>query len=191
VSPWEFRVARGDEIIRIPRLRAVLLALTSLVVIGIGVFLRRYRGADRTAMALSMLAGAGICLMIGLIWFQCRFGGEAMPRRRLWGMGVRYGALAGACTNGVGIVLLSVRWALDQQAGPVGDPFMPAFLRALDSLGFEMSLGLIAYLAVGAVFGGLCGLAIAEAIGISAERGPSLEAGLPVQDAAESPRGEA
>ncbi|HSB73420.1 MAG TPA: hypothetical protein VLT62_29180 [Candidatus Methylomirabilis sp.] len=163
-------MARGAEIIRIPRVRAVVLALASLVLIGLGVFFRRYRGADRTAMALSVLVGAGICLVTGLSWFQGRFGGEVMPRRRLWGIGAGCGALAGACTSGVGIVLLAARWALDQQSGPVADPFLPAFLRALRALGFEMSVALPAYVAVGAVLGGLCGLGVAEAISISAER---------------------
>ena len=182
-------VSRGAESIRIPRLRAVVLALASLVIIGLGVLFQRYRGADRTAMALSVLVGAGLCLIAGLSWFQCRFGGDLMPRQRLWGIGVRCGALAGAFTSGGGIVLLSVRWALDQQAGPVGGPFMPAFLRALGSLGFEMSIGLLAYSAVGAVMGALTGLGIAEAIGISAERRPVLEAeGSAVREAAETPR---
>ena len=177
-------MARGAEIIRIPRLRAVVLALASLVLIGLGVFFRRYRGADRTAMALSVLVGAGICLVMGVSWFQGRFGGEVMPRRRLWGIGARCGALAGACTSGVGIVLLAARWALDQQAWPMGEPLLPAFLRALRALGFEMSAALPAYLAVGAVVGGLCGLGVAEAIGISAER-RLPEGGLDASDGRE------
>lgn len=184
-------MSRGTESIRIPRLRAVVLALASLGFIGLGVLFRRYRGADRTAIALSVLVGAVLCLMAGLTWFQCRFGGEVMLRQRLWGIGVRCGALAGAFTSGVGIILLSARWALDQQAGPVGGPFLPAFLRALGSLGFEMSLGLLAYVAVGAVMGGLTGLAIAEAIGISAEQRPAPESDAPpVQEATGTPRGE-
>jgi hypothetical protein len=182
-------VSRGAKIIRIPRLRATVLALASLGIIGVGVLVRRYRGADRTAIALSVLVGAVLCLMAGLTWFQCCFGGEVMPRQRLRRIGVWCGAMAGAFTSGVGIVLLSVRWALDHQAGPVGGPFLPAFLRALESLGFEMSLGLLAYVVVGAVMGALTGLAIAEAIGISAERQPALDAeGPDVQGAGETPR---
>ncbi|HSB79532.1 MAG TPA: hypothetical protein VLM91_12135 [Candidatus Methylomirabilis sp.] len=182
-------MSRGAEIIRIPRLRAVVLALASLVIIGLGVLFRRYRGADRTAMALSVLVGVALCLMAGLTWFHCRFGGKVMPRQRLWKVGVGCGALAGAFTSVAGTVFLSVRWALDQQASPVGGEFMPAFLRALRSLGFEMSIGFLAYLVVGAVMGALAGLAVAEVIGISAERPPALEANGPaVRVAGETPR---
>lgn len=56
----------------IPRLRAFVLALTSLVVIGLFLLLQRYRGADRTAMTLSVLGGAGLCLVVALIRFQRR-----------------------------------------------------------------------------------------------------------------------
>jgi hypothetical protein len=166
-------VARGLETIRIPRLQAVVVALASLVIIGFLVFLQRYRGADRTAMALSLLMGGGLCLVAALIWFQGRFRGMVMTRRRLWGIGLRYGAIAGVFAGGVGTVLLAVRWAIDQQAGPAGDLFLPAFLPALISLGLRMATGFPAYLAVGAVVGALAGVAVAEAIGISAERLPS------------------
>ena len=71
------------------------------------------------------------------------------------------------------MVLLAVRWAIDQQAGPAGDLFLPAFVRALGSLGLTMATGLPSYLAVGGVVGALAGLAVAEAIGISAERQPA------------------
>ncbi len=163
-------MARGEERIRIPRLRAVVAALATLVAIGVVVFLRRYRGADRTAMALSLLVGGGLCLVVALTWFQRQCGGGVMTRRDLWGIGLRYGGLAGVGTTGVGIGLLAVRWAIDQQAGPAAEPFIPAFFRALAALGFEMAVGFPAYLAVGAVVGGLAGLVIAEAIGISAAR---------------------
>jgi len=165
-------VARGPEVIRIPRLRAVVAALATLVVIGLVVFLRRYRGADRTAMALSLLTGAGLCLVVALAWFQRRFSGAVMTRRTLWGIGLRHGVVAGVCTSGFGVCLLAVRWAMDQQAGPVGDLFLPGFLRAVATLGLQMAAGLPAYLVVGAVVGALAGLGIAEAIGISAERLP-------------------
>ena len=165
-------MARGLEAIRIPRLQAVVVALATLVIIGFLVFLQRYRGADRTAMALSLLMGGGLCLVAALIWFQGRFRGMAMTRRQLWGIGLRYGAIAGVFAGGVGTVLLAVRWAIDQQAGPAGDLFLPAFLRALMTLGLRMTTGFPAYLAVGAVVGALAGLAVAEAIGISAERLP-------------------
>jgi len=165
-------MARAHETIRIPRLLAFVTALATLVVIGLLVFLQRYRSADRTAMALSVLGGAGLCLVVALIWFRYRFGGQVMTRLTLWGIGLRSGAVAGVCTSGVGVVLLAVRWAIDQRAGPVGDPFLPAFLRALTALGIEMAGGFPAYVAAGAAVGALVGLAVAEAIGISAERIP-------------------
>ena len=165
-------MARGPEVIRIPRLRAVVTALATVVVIGLLVFLRRYRGADRTAMALSLLTGAGLCLVVALAWFQRRFSGAVMTRRTLWGIGLRHGVVAGVCTSGFGVCLLAVRWAMDQQAGPVGELFLPGFLRAVATLGLQMAAGLPAYLVVGAVAGALAGLGIAEAIGISAERLP-------------------
>lgn len=167
-------MGRAQETIRIPRLRAFVAALTSLVVIGLLVFLQRYRGADRTAMALSVLGGAGLCLVVALIWFQRRFSGQVMTRLSLWGIGLRSGAVAGVCNSGVSVVLLAVRWAIDQQAGPAGDLFLPAFLHALAALGVQVAGGFPAYLAAGAVVGALAGLAVAEAIGISSERVEAL-----------------
>lgn len=168
-------MARSQETIRIPRLRAVVVALAILVTIGLLVFLQRYRGADRTAMALSLLTGAGLCLVVALAWFQRRFSGTVMTRRDLWRIGLRSGAVAGVCTTGVGVSLLAARWAIDQLAGPAAERFLPAFLRALAALGLEMALGFPAYLAVGAVVGVLVGLVVAEAIGISAAT-PLVEA---------------
>lgn len=176
-------MTRSTEIIRIPRLRAVVMALSTLVFIGVGVFLRRYRGADRTAMALGVLVGAGICLIAGVTWFQRRFGGRVMTRRRLWGIGIRCGALAGACTNGVGVALLAARWALDQQAGPAGDAFLQAFLRALTVLGVQIAMVFLAYVAVGAVVGGLVGFGIAQAIGVSAGHPAPAESTAAVESA--------
>ena len=163
-------MVRAQEIIRIPRLRAFAVALATLVVIGLLVFLQRYRGADRTAMVLSVLGGAGLCLVVALIWFQRRWSGRVMTRLSLWGIGLRSGAVAGVCTSGVGVVLLAVRWALDQRAAPAGDLFLPAFVHALATLGVEMARAFPAYVAAGAVVGALIGLAVAEAIGISGER---------------------
>ncbi len=167
-------MGRAQETIRIPRLRAFVAALTTLVVIGLLVFVQRYRGADRTAMALSVLGGAGLCLVVALIWFQCRWSGRVMTRLSLWGIGLRSGAVAGVCTSGVGVILLAVRWAIDQQAGPIAEPFLPAFSHALASLTMEMAAGFPAFLAAGAVVGALTGMAVAEAIGISAERIPPV-----------------
>ncbi len=163
-------MARAHERIRIPRLRAFIVALATLVVIGLLVFLQRYRGADRTAMVLSVLGGAGLCLVVALIRFQRRWSDQAMTRRSLWGIGLCSGAVAGVCTSGVGVGLLALRWALDQRTAPGGDLFMPAFFHALAALGMEMAQALPAYAAAGAVVGALVGLAVSEAIGISAER---------------------
>lgn len=163
-------MSRSKETIRIPRLRAVIAALATLVAIGLVVFLHRYRAADRTALALSLLTGAGLCLVVALALFQLLFSGEPMSRRGLRGIGLRWGAIMGICTSGVSLTLLAVRWAVDERASPVGGHFVQAFLRALGTLGIEMVLGFPAYLAVGAVVGALTGWAVAEAIGISARR---------------------
>jgi hypothetical protein len=167
-------MARAHEMIRIPRLRAFVMALAGLVVIYLLVFVQRYRGADRTAMALSMLGGGGLCLVVALSWFQRRWSGRVMTRLDLWWIGLRSGAVAGVFTSGVGVILLSVRWAIDQQSGPLGDPFFHAFGRALLALALEMVGGLPAYLAAGALVGALTGLAVAEAIGITAVRIPPV-----------------
>jgi hypothetical protein len=162
-------------------------ALAVLVMVGLLVFLQRYRGADRTAMALSLLMGGGLCLVVALVWFQARFRATVMTRRRLWGIGLRYGAVAGVFAGGIGMMLLAVRWAIDQLGRPAGELFLPAFLRALGALGLEMARGTPAYLTVGAVVGSLVGLAVAEAIGISAERLPSIEAPSPEEEKAMPP----
>jgi hypothetical protein len=180
-------VPESSETIRIPGFRAVVGALATLVVISLVVFLRRYRAADRTALALSLLTGAGLCLVGALAGFQLRFRGERMSRRELRGIGLRWGAVAGLCTGGVGVVLLAVRWAIDQQSSPVGEELLQAFLRALGTLGLEMVLGLPAYLAVGAVVGALTGLALAEAIGLLARREPRDEPTRPGGSEPEGP----
>ena len=178
-------MTRGGETIRIPRLRALVVSLGILVLIGILVFLQRYRGADRTAIALSILGGAGFCLIVALFRFHCKFSGHVMTRLSLWGIGLRSGAAAGFCATVVGVVLLAVRWTIDQQAGPAGDLFLPAFLRALASLGRGMAASFPAYMVVGAVVGALLGLVVAEAIAISAKRVPPIA--LPPEAEAEKP----
>ena len=162
----------NDDAIRIPQLWAVVGILATPGVSGLLVFLRRYRGADRTAMALGVLVGIGLCTVVGLAWFQRRFGGTEMSRGRLRWIGFRCGAVAGVCAGAVGVILLAVRWAIDQMGGPVGEKFIPAFLRALMALWVEMTIGLPAYLAVGIVMGSLLGLGIAEAIGACSRRIP-------------------
>jgi hypothetical protein len=165
--------SRGGTAVRVPRLWPIVGILATPVALGLGVFLRRYRGADRTAMALGVLVGAGICLVVSLAWFQRRFGGTKMDRQRLRWTGFRVGAIAGGCAGGIGVVLLAVRWAIDQLGGPVGEQFGPAFLRALLALWWKTLPGLPAYLAAGIVLGGVLGLGVAEAIGACARRVPS------------------
>jgi hypothetical protein len=155
--------------IRIPTLWPLIVIVATPVAIGLGVFLKRYRGTDRTAMALGVLVGTGLCLILGLAWFQRRFGGAPMSRHNLRRVGFRCGAIAGACAGGVGVVLLAVRWAVDQLGGPAGEQFLPAFLRAFSALWWTTLPGLPAYLAVGIVVGGVCGLLVAEAIGACAK----------------------
>lgn len=154
----------GSQLIRVPRLRAVVTLLLTLVAIGLVVFLRRYRGADRTALALGSLASAGCCLALGLAWFACRFGGRCLPAFRVREHGLRAGIVAGVGTAGLSVGVLAVRWAMDQQAGLVAEAFLPAFLRALRALGRALAPGLAAYAALAAVLGALGGLAIAQLI---------------------------
>lgn len=161
-------VAR-EPALRVPSLWPLIVILATPVAIGFGVFLKRYRGTDRTAMVLGVLVGAGLCLILGLAWFQRRFGGTAMSRDGLRWLGFRCGAVAGACAGGVGVVLLAVRWAIDQLGGPVGEQFLPAFVRALSALWWTTLPGLPAYLAIGLVLGGVLGLVIAEAIAACAK----------------------
>jgi hypothetical protein len=156
---------RGDSLVRIPSLRAVVGVLSVLVGIGLVVFLHRYRGADRTAMVFGFLVGAGFCFILGLVRFQVRFGGALMTRRRLRWLGVKSGVVAGGCTIGVTICLLALRWGIDQSFGPAGDQFLPAFFRALSALSVEMAWGIPVYLGVGMVGGVLLGYGVAEALG--------------------------
>jgi hypothetical protein len=164
---------RNGATVRIPQLWPILVILATPVVIGAGVFLKRYRGTDRTAMALGVLVGAGLCLILVLAWFRHRFGGTAMSRQSLRWIGFRCGAVAGACAGGVGVLLLAARWAIDQLGGPAGEHFVPAFFRALLALWWTTLPGLPAYLAVGIVLGAVLGLVVAEAIGACAKRIPS------------------
>ncbi len=163
-------MGRGAERIRVPRLRAFLVALSAVVALGVLVFLRRYRSTDRTALVLGLLVGAGVCLVVALAWFQWRFAGTPMRRRRLWWAGVRYGVVAGVCTMVVGVILLAARWALDQRMSPAAEAFGPGFLSALRDFGQQMIGGAAAFLAAGGAIGGLVGLLVAELIGIAGER---------------------
>jgi uncharacterized membrane protein AbrB (regulator of aidB expression) len=163
---------RGGATIRIPQLWPIVAILATPVGLGLGVFLKRYRGTDRTAMALGVLVGAGLCLILGLAWFQRRFGGMPMARHSLRRIGFRCGAFAGLCAGGVGVLLLAARWAMDQLGGPAGERFGPAFVRALVALWWTTLPSLPAYLAVGVVLGAALGLMVAEAVGACAKRIP-------------------
>lgn len=163
-------MGRGAERIRVPRLRAFLVALSGVVALGVLVFLRRYRSTDRTALVLGLLVGAGVCLVLALAWFQWRFAGTSMPRRQLWRAGVRYGVVAGIGTLIVGVILLAVRWALDQRLSPAAEAFGPGFLGALRDFAQQMVGGAAAFLVAGGAIGGLVGLLVAEVIGIAGER---------------------
>jgi hypothetical protein len=169
----EAAATRSAAILRIPQLWPITMILATPVAIGLGVFLKRYRGTDRTAMVLGVLVGVGLCLVVGLAWFQRRFGGTAMSRQRLRWMGFRWGAVGGACAGGVGVGLLAVRWAIDQLGGPAGEQFAPAFFRALSALWWTTLPGLPAYLAVGVVVGAVTGLFVVEAIGACAKPVPT------------------
>jgi hypothetical protein len=158
-------VRRFSESIRIPCLWPALGILVLLTGTGIVVFLRRYRGADRTALALAVLEGIGICLVVVLGWFQCRHGGTIVRRHWLRWVGFRCGAVVGAAAGGLGIFLLAVRWGIDQLGGPVSEEFLPAFWRALAALLTETATGLPAYIPVGLVTGAVIGLAVAEIVG--------------------------
>ncbi len=95
-----------------------------------------------------------------------------MSRVRLRWIGVRCGAVAGVSAGAIGVVLLAVRWAIDQMGGPVGELFVPAFYRGLMSLWSELFAGLPSYLAFGVMVGSIFGLGIAEAIGACSQRVP-------------------
>jgi len=169
-------MGRGAERIRVPRLRAFLVALSGVVALGVLVFLRRYRSTDRTALVLGLLVGAGVCLVLALAWFQWRFAGTSMPRRRLWRAGVRYGVIAGIGTILLGVILLAARWALDQRMSPAAEAFGPGFVAALRDFGQQMVGGAAAFLVAGGAVGGLVGLLVSEVIGFAGER-QSDEAG--------------
>jgi Na+/H+ antiporter NhaA len=178
---------RGTERVRVPRLRAFLVALAGVVTLGALVFLRRYRSNDRTALALGLLVGGGVCLVVALAWFQRRFGGRAILRRQLWQTGVRSGIIAGISTTVLAVILLAARWALDQRVSPAAEPFGPGFLTALRAFAQQMSLGAVAYLAAGGGVGGLVGLLVAEMIGLAAERLPNQTAPDPGDSGVERP----
>ena len=163
-------MGRGTQRIRVPRLRAFLVALSGVVALGVLVFLRRYRSTDRTALVLGLLASAGVCLVLALACFQWRFAGTSMPRRRLWRAGGRYGVIAGIGTILLGVIFLAARWALDQRMSPAAEAFGPGFLTALQDFGQQMVGGAAAFLAAGGVVGGLVGLLVTEVIGITGER---------------------
>jgi hypothetical protein len=143
-------------------LRAVVALLFPVVATGLVVFLRRYRGADRTAVALALLTAVGLCLVIALAWAQRRFGGTVTEAGRLREAGLHAGLAAGLSTAAVAAALLAIRWASDQQTSPAAETWLQAFVRALGALGVSLASGFPAYLAVGGVLGALAGLGTAE-----------------------------
>jgi hypothetical protein len=145
-------------------LRAVVAVLAPVVVTGLVVFLRRYRGADRTAVALALLTAVGVCVVIGLTWAQSRFGGRVTTAGRLREAGLHAGLVAGVCTAALGAGLLAIRWASDQQTSPAAEAWLSAFARALGALGASLAWGFPAYLGVGGVLGAVAGLGIAEIV---------------------------
>jgi hypothetical protein len=163
---------RGVERVRVPGLRAFLVTLAGIVGLGALAFLRRYRSTDRTALALGLLVGGGVCLVLGLAWFQGRYGGSVLQRRQLWRSGIRAGVLAGIGTLLLAVVLLAARWALDQRLSPAAEEFGPGFLTALRAFAQQLSVGAAAYLAAGGALGGLVGLLVGELIGLAGERLP-------------------
>jgi hypothetical protein len=165
-------MAMNTDRLCVPRLWPIVGILTVLVGAGLGVFLRRYRGADRTALALALLEGIGLCLIPILAWAQHRLGGRVVTRGSLRWMGFRAGALVGLGAGGVAILLLAIRWGVDQLGGPVSEEFLPAFFRAFMALWRETATGLPAYLTVGLVAGSLLGLAVAEILGRCARGAP-------------------
>jgi hypothetical protein len=178
---------RGAERIRVPGLRGFLVALAGIVALGALAFLRRYRSTDRTALALGLLVGGGVCLVVALAWFQQRFGGAAIQRRQLWRTGIRSGVIAGISTTVLAVILLAARWALDQRVSPAAEAFGPGFLTALCAFAQQMSLGAVVYLAAGGAVGGLVGLLVAEVIGVAAERLPEEAGSDPSSSGAERP----
>jgi hypothetical protein len=170
-------MAMNTDRLCVPRLWPVVGILVVLAGIGLGVFLRRYRGADRTALALALLEGIGLCLIPMLAWAQCRLGGRVVSLGSLRWMGFRAGALVGLGAGGVAILLLAIRWGIDQLGGPVSEEFFPAFLRALQALVRETATGLPAYLTVGLVAGSLLGLGAAEICGRCAREAPGESPG--------------
>src|SRR5512138_117082 len=97
---------RSTEVIRAPRVRAVAAVLLALVATGLVVFLRRYRGGDRTAVALSLLSAVGVCLALALLWFQYRVGGRTVAVGCVREAGLRAGLLGGLCMAEMAAVLL-------------------------------------------------------------------------------------
>ena len=158
------------ESVRIPRFWPAVLILALPVLLGLGVFLRRYRGTDRTAMVLALLVGIGLVLIFGLAWFQVAYGGREVSRHRLRWVGFHCGALAGLTGGPLGVTLLAVRWAIDQLGGPVGERFLPALVKALGALGMELLVGLPAFVTWSLVLGALIGFGVAEAIAACAPR---------------------
>ncbi len=151
--------------VRITHFWPAVAVLATPVALGLLIFLRRYRGTDRTAVVLAVLVAVGVVLVLGLAWFQLRWGGSVVSQARLRSIGFRTGGLAGLAAGPISILLLGIRWAVDQLGGPVGERFAPAFIRALSAMTAELVTGLPAFAALSLVLGALAGLGVAEIMG--------------------------
>jgi hypothetical protein len=163
--------AERQELVRIVRFWPVLMILVLPVLLGAGVFLRRYRGTDRTAVVLAVLIGIGVATVLGLIWFLMAWGGREATRGQLRWAGFRIGGAAGVLAGPIGVALLGIRWAIDQLGGPVGEQFLPAFLKALAALALELLPGLPAFATLSLVLGALVGVSVGEVIGACSPKG--------------------
>ncbi len=149
---------------RVARSWLALVILAVPVLLGLGVFLRRYRGTDRTALALAVLVGVGLTLLWGLAWFQLRWAGREVGRNQLRWAGFRIGGFAGLLTGPIAVALLGVRWAIDQLGGPVGEQFLPALFKALAALAFELASGVPVFATLSMLLGALAGWLVVEMI---------------------------
>jgi hypothetical protein len=158
------KTALPYEIVRVPCFWPAVAILVTPVLLGVGVFLRRYRGTDRTALALAVLVGIGLALLCGLAWFQAFWGGREVSRTQLRWAGFRIGGIAGLAAGPIALGLLGVRWAIDQLGGPVGEQFLPALMKALGALMLELLSGLPVFAVLSMLLGALAGWGVAEVI---------------------------
>jgi len=161
--------------VRVVRFWPAVIVVAVPVILGVGVFLRRYRGTDRTALALAVLVSIGLTLLCSLAWFQVRWAGRHVGRNQLRWAGFRIGAFAGFLAGPIAVGLLGVRWAIDQLGGPVGEQFLPALVKALSALALEVVSGIPVFAVLSMLLGALTGWAVAEIIAACC---PATDVGL-------------